>query len=78
MGENPDGTPGSGYNSHEVLSGTDFNDWIDAGNGDDTVYGDKGDDVLDGKAGADHLYGGDGQDVHLRRRHRGLPRWRQW
>ncbi|MDB5563185.1 MAG: heme peroxidase, partial [Hyphomicrobiales bacterium] len=63
MGENPDGTPASGYNSHEVIAGTDFNDWIDAGNGDDTVYGDKGNDVLDGKAGADHLYGGDGQDV---------------
>ncbi len=65
MGANPDGTAGSGYNSHEVLAGSDFNDWIDAGNGDDTVYGDKGDDVLDGKAGADHLYGGDGQDVLL-------------
>lgn len=63
LGENPDGTPASGYNSHETLAGTDYNDWIDAGNGDDTVYGDKGDDVLDGKAGADHLYGGDGQDV---------------
>jgi Ca2+-binding RTX toxin-like protein len=63
MGENPDGTPASGYNSHETLAGSDYNDWIDAGNGDDTVYGDKGDDVLDGKAGADHLYGGDGQDV---------------
>ena len=63
IGENPDGTPASGYNSHEVIAGTDFNDWLDAGNGDDTLYGDKGDDVLDGKAGADHIYGGDGQDV---------------
>ncbi|MEO8242401.1 MAG: peroxidase family protein [bacterium] len=63
QGENPDGTPNAGYNSHEVISGTDFNDWIDLGNGDDAGYGDKGDDVLDGKAGADHLYGGDGQDV---------------
>ncbi|MEA2817888.1 MAG: hypothetical protein QOI93_5770 [Rhodospirillaceae bacterium] len=62
-GANPDGTPASGYNSHEVFSGTDFNDWLDAGNGDDTIYGDKGNDVLDGKAGADHIYGGDGQDV---------------
>jgi Ca2+-binding RTX toxin-like protein len=62
-GENPDGTPASGYNSHEVIAGTDFNDWLDAGNGDDTLYGDKGNDVLDGKAGADHIYGGDGQDV---------------
>jgi Ca2+-binding RTX toxin-like protein len=62
-GENPDGTPSSGYNSHEVFAGTDYDDWLDAGNGDDTIYGDKGDDVLDGKAGADHIYGGDGQDV---------------
>ncbi|TPK85674.1 hypothetical protein FJ936_09035 [Mesorhizobium sp. B2-4-13] len=63
VGENPDGTPSSGYNSHETFAGTDYNDWLDAGNGDDTIYGDKGDDVLDGKAGADHIYGGDGQDV---------------
>ncbi|TPK92269.1 hypothetical protein FJ934_20890 [Mesorhizobium sp. B2-4-12] len=63
VGENPDGTPSSGYNSHETFAGTDYNDWLDAGNGDDTIYGDKGNDVLDGKAGADHIYGGDGQDV---------------
>ncbi|MBZ9799559.1 peroxidase family protein [Mesorhizobium sp. ES1-4] len=63
IGENPDGTPSSGYNSHETFAGTDYDDWLDAGNGDDTIYGDKGDDVLDGKAGADHIYGGDGQDV---------------
>jgi Ca2+-binding RTX toxin-like protein len=63
VGENPDGTPATGYNAHEVIAGTDFNDWLDAGNGDDTLYGDKGNDVLDGKAGADHIYGGDGQDV---------------
>jgi Ca2+-binding RTX toxin-like protein len=63
IGENPDGTPATGYNSHEVIAGTDYDDWLDAGNGDDTIYGDKGDDVLDGKAGADHIYGGDGQDV---------------
>ncbi|MBU2359638.1 MAG: hypothetical protein KKB02_12020, partial [Alphaproteobacteria bacterium] len=63
IGENPDGTPAGGYNSHEVLSGTDFADWIDGGNGDDAIYGDGGDDVLDGKAGADHIYGGTGNDV---------------
>jgi len=51
------------YNSHEVLSGTDYNDWLDAGDGDDTIYGEGGDDILDGKAGADHIYGGDGNDV---------------
>lgn len=60
---NPDGTPSSGYNSHEVLAGTDYNDWIDAGDGDDTIYGEGGNDILDGKAGADHIYGGAGNDI---------------
>jgi Ca2+-binding RTX toxin-like protein len=46
-----------------VVAGTDYNDWIDAGDGDDTIYGDGGDDVLDGKSGADHIYGGDGNDI---------------
>ena len=64
-GENPDGTPAGGFNSHEVISGTDFADWIEAGNGDDTIYGDKGNDYLNGGAGADHIYGGDGNDVIL-------------
>ncbi|MGE8482912.1 MAG: peroxidase family protein, partial [Pseudomonas sp.] len=63
QGENPDGTAAVGYNSHEVLAGTDFNDWLDAGDGDDTIYGEGGDDILDGKAGADHIYGGAGNDV---------------
>ena len=64
LGANPDGvTVNQGFNAHEVLSGTDYNDYILAGNGDDTVYGDKGNDVLDGGGGADHLYGGDGQDA---------------
>ncbi|BAU73409.1 peroxidase family protein [Metapseudomonas furukawaii] len=63
QGENPDGTAALGYNAHEVLAGSDFNDWLDLGDGDDTGYGEDGDDVLDGKAGADHLYGGNGNDV---------------
>ena len=63
LGANDDGTPNQGFDSHEVLSGTDFKDFIQAGNGDDTAYGDKGNDILDGQGGADHLYGGDGQDV---------------
>ncbi|SDH63493.1 peroxidase family protein [Pseudomonas panipatensis] len=62
-GLNPDGTPSVGYNSHEVLAGSDYNDWIDAGDGDDTIYGEGGDDILDGKAGADHIYGGLGNDI---------------
>lgn len=63
LGANDDGTDNQGFDSHEVLSGTDFRDFIQTGNGDDTAYGDKGDDVLDGQGGADHLYGGDGQDA---------------
>ena len=64
LGSNPDGvTPNQGFNAHEVISGTDYMDYILGGNGDDTLYGDKGNDVLDGGGGADHLYGGDGQDV---------------
>lgn len=62
-GANDDGTPNQGFNAHEVLAGTDYNDFIQTGNGDDTDYGDNGDDVLDGQGGADHLYGGNGQDA---------------
>ncbi|WP_330114233.1 peroxidase family protein [Pseudomonas sp. JS3066] len=63
QGENPDGTAAVGYNSHEVVAGTDYADWLDLGDGDDTGYGEDGNDILDGKAGADHLYGGNGNDV---------------
>ncbi|MDB5364917.1 MAG: heme peroxidase [Rhodospirillales bacterium] len=63
IGTNPDGTTATGYNSHEVVSGTAYNDWIDAGDGDDTIYGGAGNDVLDGKSGADHIYGEAGDDV---------------
>jgi Ca2+-binding RTX toxin-like protein len=62
-GTNPDGTASAGYNAHEVIGGTVNNDYIDAGDGDDTVYGDNGDDVLIGSAGADHLYGEAGNDL---------------
>lgn len=62
---NPDGTPSSGFNSHEVLSGTSKSDWLNAGDGDDTEYGDDGDDMLIGGAGADHIYGESGNDTLL-------------
>lgn len=65
--DNPDinsnGNPLDGYNSHEVLSGTEFNDYLDTGDGDDTSYGGKGNDILVGNGGSDHLYGEDGNDV---------------
>jgi len=63
LGQNPDGTPTSGFNSHEVISGTANPDLINAGDGDDTVYGDAGNDLLIGNAGADHVYGETGNDL---------------
>jgi Ca2+-binding RTX toxin-like protein len=63
IGVNPDGTAVEGFNSHEVIGGTKFRDYIDAGDGDDTIYGDAGDDILLGNAGADHIYGEAGNDL---------------
>jgi Ca2+-binding RTX toxin-like protein len=63
IGVNPDGTAAKGFNSHEVIGGTKFRDYIDAGDGDDTVYGDDGNDILQGNAGADHIYGEAGNDL---------------
>ncbi len=48
--------------AHETIGGTEFADYIDAGIGDDTVYGDKGNDILIGNDGGDHLYGEQGND----------------
>ena len=62
-GENPDGTASEGFNAHEVIGGTINSDYIDAGDGDDTIYGEGGDDTLIGNAGADHIYGEAGNDV---------------
>jgi trimeric autotransporter adhesin len=61
-GDNPDGTPAYGFNSHETIAGTKFGDYIDAGDGDDTEYGGGGNDILIGNAGADHIYGEEGND----------------
>jgi Ca2+-binding RTX toxin-like protein len=60
---NPDGTAAAGFNAHEVIGGTQFRDYIDAGDGDDTIYGDDGNDILIGNAGADHIYGEGGDDL---------------
>ena len=65
LGANPDGTPSKGFDSHEVIGGTAYADHIDAGDGDDTVYGGDGNDTLIGNAGADHLYGENGNDLLL-------------
>jgi Animal haem peroxidase/RTX calcium-binding nonapeptide repeat (4 copies) len=63
IGTNPDGTASRGFNAHEVIGGTQFRDYIDAGDGDDTIYGDDGNDILLGNAGADHIYGEGGNDL---------------
>jgi Ca2+-binding RTX toxin-like protein len=62
VGKNPDGTAAYGFNAHETIGGTRFADFLDAGDGDDTEYGEDGNDILLGNAGADHLYGGNGND----------------
>jgi len=63
LGSTPDGTPAAGFDAHETIGGTQYADIIDAGDGDDTVWGGAGDDILLGNAGADHLYGQGGNDT---------------
>ena len=48
---------------HVVLGGTDNNDTLIAGIGDDTIHGDAGDDRLEGNFGNDEIRGGDGDDI---------------
>ncbi|MEQ1506260.1 MAG: hypothetical protein ABMB14_28775, partial [Myxococcota bacterium] len=48
-----EGTPTSGANSHEVLVGSDYRDYLQMRGGDDTVYGEGGDDYLFGGGGVD-------------------------
>jgi Ca2+-binding RTX toxin-like protein len=48
---------------HVVLGGTEGNDTLIAGIGDDTIWGDGGNDRIEGGAGNDILNGGDGDDI---------------
>ncbi|SEG21679.1 peroxidase family protein [Nitrosomonas ureae] len=48
---------------HIVMGGTEGNDRLRAGAGDDTVWGDGGNDRIEGGAGNDSLNGGDGNDI---------------
>ncbi|MER2512805.1 MAG: peroxidase family protein, partial [Nitrosomonas ureae] len=48
---------------HIVMGGTEGNDRLRAGIGDDTVWGDGGNDRIEGGAGNDSLNGGDGNDI---------------
>ena len=52
-----------GTSGTDVLIGTNGDDTISAGAGNDVVCGRGGDDVIFGRNGADHLQGGDGDDV---------------
>lgn len=58
-----EGTPTSGADSHEVIVGTEYRDYIEARGGDDTIYGEGGDDILNGGGGIDRIYGGAGNDL---------------
>ena len=51
------------YQSGNTLTGTNGDDTLLAGAGNETLNGGKGDDVLSGGAGNDTLNGGDGNDV---------------
>ena len=60
----PDGvTPLSGFDAHEVIGGTPYDDYINGGGGFDTLYGDDGNDIVKGGDGNDSVYGGYGNDV---------------
>ena len=48
---------------NETFSATNFRDEIDAGPGNDVIYGNGGNDILDGESGSDIIFGGDGSDV---------------
>ncbi|MHC5597265.1 MAG: calcium-binding protein [Nostoc sp.] len=62
-GSTPSGSSAKGFNSDEVIGGTNNNDYIFTGNGDNTAYGEAGDDVIDGGDRAEFLYGGTGNDT---------------
>ncbi len=48
---------------HIVIGGTEKDNIIIAGEGDDTVWGKGGNDTIEGGKGVDHLFGGDGDDI---------------
>jgi len=48
---------------HVTIGGTEFNDTIIGGIGDDSLWGRDGDDRIEGGDGADHIEGGPGDDI---------------
>ncbi len=49
----------------DILDGTDLNDTINGGAGDDALYGEEGNDTLIGGIGNDHLEGRSGNDTYV-------------
>ena len=58
-----DGTVRFGGDDHIVMGGTAQRDKMEAGGGNDTLWGDDGNDVLEGGAGDDSIIGGAGNDI---------------
>lgn len=59
----PDGTVRYTGAEHVVLGGSDGDDRLRGGDGDDTIWGYDGDDRIEGGDGNDSLVGGDGDDI---------------
>lgn len=64
----PDADGNNGYiryygEDHVVIAGTEGNDIIISGGGDDTIWGFGGDDYIVTGEGVDHVDGGDGDDI---------------
>lgn len=53
----------NGDGLHVVLGGSENNDFLIAGNENDTIWGDGGNDRIEGGNGDDSLMGGDGDDI---------------
>ncbi len=65
--QNPNGSGDGNYlqytgSDHVVMGGTNENDTLIAGGGDDTLWGDDGDDYLEAGYGVDRAHGGNGND----------------
>jgi Ca2+-binding RTX toxin-like protein len=56
------GTLVYGGSGDDTITGSDLVDILDAGTGNDVVYGNAGADIISGDAGNDALFGGDGAD----------------
>ncbi|MDA9023347.1 hypothetical protein N9I56_07680, partial [Alphaproteobacteria bacterium] len=52
----------NGFDGHDILGGSKFDDHISGGDGHDDLYGDMGRDYLEGGSGDDFLNGGEGSD----------------